>query len=130
MCGKCHSNHPEEFINGFELPDISAVSLLLINTLIESYVEDNYCDPILYKALKTARQLAARFVAIVEENSDDEELLLGVRDIVEKIDLTLIRAGETINTIIEEHDLPVMKNTFEIDLTHPKAKKRMKKGKK
>lgn len=124
MCNNCDKH---DFINNFDVPDISAVMLLLVNTLVESYIKDQYCDPMLYKALITTRDLAVRFSELTEEYSEDEELKVGAREIVEKIELTLIEAGETINKIIEDNDLPVMKNTFEFDITHPKAKKKMRK---
>lgn len=128
MCDN-HS-HEDELVNEFELPDIAGASLLLINVLVEKYLEDEYCDPTMYRALHTARKLAVRFSALAEEYADEDETKAGAREIIERIDFMIIRAGEVINTIIEEHDLPVMKNTFEIDPTHPKAKRRAKKGRK
>ena len=129
MCDNCDRNHEDELVNEFDLPDITGASLLLLNVLVEKYLEDEYCDPTMYRALHTARKLAVRFSALAEEHSD-EDTKAGVQDIIERIDFLIIRAGEVINTIIEEHDLPVMKNTFEIDPTHPKAKRRAKKGRK
>jgi hypothetical protein len=68
--------------------------------------------------------LATRLAELAHEYEDKhtEEQAL---ELITNFDLTIIEAGEMMNQIIEEHDLPVVKNTFEIDYTHPKIRERL-----
>lgn len=119
-------NHEHESSNvgDFEIQDVAGATLTLIGVVVERYIKDDYCDPILYKALQASRVLATRLAELAEEQGDTstEEQ---ARDLITSFDLTIIEAGEMMNKIIEEHDLPVLKNTFEIDENHPKIRERL-----
>ena len=116
--------HESSDVGDFEIQDVAGATLTLIGVVVERYIKDDYCDPILYKALQGARLLTMRLAELAEEQGDTstEEQ---ARDLITSFDLTIIEAGEMMNKIIEEHDLPVLKNTFEIDKNHPKIRERL-----
>lgn len=124
MCDNHEHSHETPDINDFQIQDVAGASLMLIGVMTEKYLNEGYCDPVMYKALQTAKILATRLADIAEENGDTntEEQ---ARELVTSFDLTVIEAGEVMNQIIEENDLPVTKNTFQIDLTHPKIRERL-----
>lgn len=113
-----HSDDSSE-LDRFEIQDVAGATLTLVGVLVENYIGDNYCDPILYKALQASRLLAGRLAELASEQGDTgtEEQ---ARELITSFDLTIIEAGEVMNEIIERHDLPVKKNTFEVDFAHPK----------
>ncbi len=119
-----HHEHETPDINEFGVEDIAGATLTLVGVLVEKYISDGYCDPILYKALHNAKMLATRFADIANEEgfTEAEEQ---IRKLITGFDFTIIEAGEVMNKIIEENDLPVVKNTFEIDRTHPKIRERL-----
>ena len=103
--------------------DVAGASITLVGMLVESYIKDGYCDPMMLKALKAATELAEDFRQGVIENFEhhqDQELVDGVTELLTGLQVTIIEAGEVMNRIIEENDLPVKQNTFEIDTDHPK----------
>ena len=123
MCDNHAHSHESPDINDFEIQDVAGATLTLVGVLVEQYIQDNYCDPIMYKALQASQILATRLAELAEENGDSgtEEQ---ARELATSFGLTLIEAGEVMNEIIERHDLPVRKNTFEVDRNHPKFVRR------
>ena len=124
MCDNHDHSHETSDINDFRMEDIAGATLTLVGVLTEGYLENGYCDPRLYKALQASKILATRLAELAHEYEDKhtEEQAL---ELITNFDLTIIEAGEMMNQIIEEHDLPVVKNTFEIDYTHPKIRERL-----
>jgi hypothetical protein len=106
------------------MEDIAGATLTLVGVLVERYLDNGYCDPGLYKALQASKLLAGRLAELAHEHEDThtEEQ---ARELITNFDLTIIEAGEMMNEIIEAHDLPVLKNTFEIDENHPKIRERL-----
>ncbi len=103
------------------LEDIAGLSLTLIGTLIEAYVAEGYADPTMYRALEASAKLAEQFRARLEyDGEDNPDLLEGVTGLLDSLRVTAMECGEVVNRIIEEHDLPVQKNTFEPDTDHPR----------
>lgn len=95
-----------------ETKEVAEVAIYVLGSLISSYVEEGYCDPTLYKAIDFAGSLAVRLQE-VEPDIDLTEMLFELKALQ-------IEAGEVMNQIIEEHNLPVEKNTFVADPTHPR----------
>lgn len=96
-----------------ELEDIAGLSLVLVGTLIEQYVKEGYADPTMYRALRASAELAEQFKARVEyDGVTDGELIDGVTDLIMNLQLTALECGEVVNRIIEEHGLPVDKETW------------------
>ena len=103
--------------------DVAGASLTLIGALVERYIKDGYCDPMMMNALKGATELASHFQQEITENFEhhqDQDLVDGATELLVNLQVTIIEAGEVMNRIIEENDLPVKQNTFEIDTDHPK----------
>lgn len=125
MCDKCDNiDENSHNIDEFGIQDVAGATLTLIGVLVERYLDNGYCDPGLYKALKASKLLATRLAELAHEN-EDESTEEQARELITSFDLTIIEAGEMMNQIIEEHDLPVLKNTFEIDENHPKIRERL-----
>jgi hypothetical protein len=124
MCENHEHEHEAPDINEFEVVDVAGATLTLVGVLVGKYLDDDYCDPLMYKALRTARELATRLADIANEHGD-EPLEEQARELITSFDFTLIEAGEVMNGIIERNDLPVLKNTFEIDFSHPKIRERL-----
>ena len=124
MCDKCDNLDNSHDVGEFGIQDVAGATLTLIGVLVERYLDNGYCDPILYKALQASKMLATRLAELAHEN-DDESTEEQARELITSFDLTIIEAGEMMNQIIEEHDLPVLKNTFEIDENHPKIRERL-----
>lgn len=116
-----HHEHESYDVGDFEIQDVAGATLTLIGFVVERYLKNGYCDPILYKALQASKELATRLADLAEEQGDTGTAGQA-RDLITSFDLTIIEAGEMMNQIIEEHDLPVLKNTFEIDEDHPKIR--------
>lgn len=119
-----HHEHESPDVGDFEIQDVAGATLTLIGVVVEKYLHNGYCDPILYKALQGSKMLATRLAELADEQGD-----IGTaeqaRDLITSFSLTIMEAGEMMNQIIEEHDLPVLKNTFEIDEDHPKISERL-----
>lgn len=124
MCDNHEHSHETSDVNDFRMEDIAGATLTLVGVLVERYLDNGYCDPGLYKALQASKLLAGRLAELAHEYEDThtEEQ---ARELITNFDLTIIEAGEMMNEIIEAHDLPVLKNTFEIDENHPKIRERL-----
>lgn len=95
-----------------ELQDIAGLSLTITGTLIEQYVKEGYADPTMYKALRASAELAQHFLARVKQDSGDTELIEGVAELLTGLQLTAMECGEVVNRIIDEHDLPIDKDSW------------------
>jgi hypothetical protein len=123
MC-EHHDHSDSSGVEDFEIQDVAGATLTLVGALVERYIDDEYCDPLMYKALQASRLLATRLAELAQENGDTgtEEQ---ARELVTSFEVTIIEAGELMNEIIERHDLPVLKNTFEVNRNHPKFVERL-----
>jgi hypothetical protein len=122
--GFMEHEHEAPDLNDFGIQDVAGATLVMVGVLVEQYIKDGYCDPIMYRALDTAKLLAGRLANLAIENEDTGTAEQAI-DLVTSFQLTLMEAGEVMNRIIEEHDLPVMKNTFEMNPNHPKVSRRL-----
>jgi hypothetical protein len=94
MCDSCENVFDSEEMSHTQ---IAGMALATIGGLIESYCEDGYCDPTMYKAVELAEHLAGLF--------GDEKL----KDLFTTLK---IFAGETVNSVIDKHNLPVGKDEW------------------
>lgn len=106
------------------LEDITGLALTTLGVLVESYVKEGYADPTMYRALKASTALAEQFRARLEyDGESNTELLDGVTQLLVDLEVTAMECGEVVNRIIEEHGLPVDKNTWErTDCDHTDGK--------
>lgn len=88
---------PDKFELGDEL-DAHDIALFLIGAIgatVETYVEQEYCDPALYNLVDFAESLSVH---------------LNFPEMTERLAFLKMRAGETVNDYIDKHDLPVSKD--------------------
>jgi hypothetical protein len=112
----------DEMDEGMSVVDVAGASLTLLGAVVERYIKEGYCDPVMRKALISAEELAKYFQASVMENYEhhqDDDLVKGVNDLVTNLQVTIMEAGEVMNSIIRDHNLPVKENSFDIDTEHP-----------
>ena len=99
-------------IHDLEIEDVAGASLNLIGVLIENYIREGYCDPTMFRALEVAQDLTHRFKEIAME-SDHNGLIVEVDKLLVGLQVTAMEAGQVIEDIINEHNLPVDPRTFE-----------------
>jgi hypothetical protein len=71
--------------------------LAMVGGLVESYVEDGYCDPIMYKAVKLAERIT---------------LKLGSPEITEKFSFLKIQAGMVVDEIIQREGMDIKREDW------------------
>ena len=97
-----------------ELEDITGLALTTLGVLVEAYVKEGYADPTMYRALEVSANLTEQFRARLEYDCESNtELLDGVEQLLVDLRVTAMECGEIVNRIIEEHGLPVDKDTWE-----------------
>ena len=99
-------------LRDYEVEDVAGATLSLLGTLIETYIRDGYCDPMMFRALEASEVLAHRLGELATENGK-HDVVEGVQELLVSIRLTAMEAGEVIGSLIEEHGLPVDPRTFE-----------------
>lgn len=97
MCDNCSGKMDE--LDEMELDDhtIAGMALATIGLLIENYCEEGYCDPTMFKAVELAKRLAKKL--------DEPELEI-------RLATVQMFAGETVNKMIDEYDIPVAKDKW------------------
>jgi hypothetical protein len=97
MCDNCSENHQE--LENIELDDreVAIASLCVIGGLVEAYCQSEYADPLLYSASEVAEKLARK---------------LGEIALAERLATVKIYAGETVNKMIDEHEMPISKESW------------------
>jgi hypothetical protein len=100
-------------MDDLQIEDVAGASLTIIGVLIESYIKDGYCDPMMFRALKSAEALAHRFKEIAIETGDPNGLLLELDELLVNLQVTAMEAGQVVEDIINENNLPVDPRTFE-----------------
>jgi len=95
-----------------QIQDIAGLSLTITGTLIEQYVKRGYADPTMYKALRACAELTEHFLERVTREGSDSELIEGVSELLNSLRLTAMECGEVVNRIIDEHDLPIDKDSW------------------
>ncbi len=92
MCETCEHN-----IDDADDRELLLLSLAMIGGLVESYVEEGYCDPMMYKAVKLAERITIK---------------LGNPEITEKFTFLKIQAGEIIEATIEREGMDIKREDW------------------
>ncbi len=92
MCETCEHN-----IDDADDRELLLLSLAMISGLVESYVEEGYCDPMMYKAVKLAERITIK---------------LGNPEITEKFTFLKIQAGEIIEATIEREGMDIKREDW------------------
>lgn len=77
--------------------EVAVMTMGAIGATVEGYIEQGYCDPMLYKLVD--------FVGDLSEHLDFPEL-------TERLRFLKLQAGETVNEYIDAHDLPIKKDEW------------------
>jgi hypothetical protein len=92
MCDTCEQN-----IDEADDRELLLLMLAMVGGLVESYVEDGYCDPIMYKAVKLAERIT---------------LKLGSPEITEKFSFLKIQAGMVVDEIIQREGMDIKREDW------------------
>jgi hypothetical protein len=92
MCETCEQN-----IDDADDRELLLLMLAMVGGLVESYVEDGYCDPIMYKAVKLAERITVK---------------LGNPEITEKFTFLKIQAGLVVDEIIEREGMDIKREDW------------------
>jgi len=92
MCETCEQN-----IDDADDRELLLLMLAMVGGLVESYVEDGYCDPIMYKAVKLAERITVK---------------LGNPEITEKFTFLKIQAGLVVDEIIEREGMEIKREDW------------------
>lgn len=80
-----------------EARDVAILLSGAIGATVENYIEQDYCDPSLYKLVEFAEELSVH---------------LQFPELTENLAFLRVRAGEAVNEYIEEHKLPISKDEW------------------
>jgi hypothetical protein len=92
MCETCEVN-----IDNADDRELLMLSLAMIGGFVDSYVEDGYCDPVMYKAVKLAERISIK---------------LGIPEITEKFTFLKIQAGMVVDEIIEREGMDIKREDW------------------
>jgi hypothetical protein len=92
MCETCEVN-----IDNADDRELLLLSLAIIGGLVDNYVEDGYCDPAMYKAVKLAERIAGK---------------MGLPEVSEKFAFLKIQAGNVVEEIIEREGIEVTREEW------------------
>lgn len=87
MCDIC-----ENKLEDADDKDLLLASLGIIGGLMESYVEDGYCDPQMYKAIKLAKMIADK---------------VGIQELTDHFSVLLLEAGEVVTHLIKINNFDI-----------------------
>lgn len=96
------------------LEDITGLSLTLTGVLLEKYVDAGYADPTMYRALRATAELAERFRETMEADEAPTEVVDEISSLITNLQLTAMEAGELVNKLIDENNLPIDKATWHL----------------
>lgn len=96
-----------EFKEKLGLPEIAGNSLELILQMAKGYQKAGHCDPLIYRALKVAGELADQLKDRATEDEAPEVVIEEIVDFANSIYLTAMEVGEEVRKVIEENDLPI-----------------------
>jgi hypothetical protein len=97
MCDNCSSTENElKHLDQMNLDesDIAIMALSIVGALVENYCQEGYCDPTMYKSLALAEKLAEK---------------LGHTQLQERLTVAKMYAGETVNKMTDENEMPISK---------------------
>ena len=92
MCETCEVN-----IDNADDRELTLLSLAIIGGVVEGFVDEGYCDPALYKAVKLAERIA---------------LKLGHLELVEKLAFLKIQSGVLVEEIIEREGMDIKREDW------------------
>jgi hypothetical protein len=92
MCETCEVN-----IDEADDRELLLLSLAIIGGVVDGYVEEGYCDPMLYKAVKLAERITIK---------------LGIPEVTEKFTFLKIQAGTIVEETIEREGMNIKREDW------------------
>jgi hypothetical protein len=92
MCDTCETN-----IDNADHEELLLLSLGIIGGVVEGFVEEGYCDPALYKAVKLAERISIKMER---------------PDVAEKFSFLKIQAGIIVEEIIEREGMDIKREDW------------------
>lgn len=96
-----------EFKHKLDLPNIAGNALQLIHQMARQYQQAGHCDPLLYRALRVAGELADQLKDRATEDEAPESVLEELSDFANSIYYTAMEIGEEVRKVLEENGLPL-----------------------
>jgi len=88
MCQQCN----EAVENSDSDKELLLLSLAVIGGLVENYVEEGYCDPVMYKSISVAEKIANK---------------IGVQELADRFTTLKMEAGEAIHNVATQQGLDI-----------------------
>jgi hypothetical protein len=76
---------------------IACMALMMMNVVVKSYCDEDYCDPVLYKTALLGEKLATK---------------LGEQELATLLATTKMFAGEVVNEMIDRHKMEIDKGAW------------------
>lgn len=94
-----------QFDEKLDLPEIAGLTLQVINQMAKYYLFTEQTDPILYRTLRLAGELADQYKERAEEEKASEKVLDAIGNLANDIHLQAMEVGAICRKIIEENGL-------------------------
>lgn len=90
-----------------DVPSIAGNALQLIHQMAQQYQRAGHSDPLLYRALRVAGELADQLKDRATEDKAPESVLEELADFANGIYYTAMEIGEDVRKVLEENGLPL-----------------------
>lgn len=111
-----------EFKEQMELPEVTGLSIQLLNQMAKHYLNAGHADPVLYHTLKLAGELADHYKECAVREEAPEGLIESIGELANDIHLQAMEVGAICREIIEENGLdPELLNNIRTEITHHPA---------
>jgi len=96
-----------EFNEKLQLPEIAGNALSLIHQIAKGYQKAGHYDPLIYRALKLAGELADQLKDRATEDEAPKDVVREIANFANSIYFTAMEVGEEVRKVIEENGLPI-----------------------
>lgn len=111
-----------EFKEQMELPEVTGLTMQLINQMAKHYLEAGHADPVLYHTLKLAGELADQYRECALKEEAPEGIVESIGELANQIHLQAMEVGAICREIIEENGLdPEILGSVRTEITHHPA---------
>lgn len=96
-----------EFKEKLDVPNIAGHALQLIHQVAQQYQRAGHTDPLLYRALRVAGELADQLRDRATEDEAPEAVVEEIANFANGIYYTAMEIGEEVRKVLEENGLPI-----------------------
>ena len=90
-----------------DVPNIAGHALQIIHQMAKGYQKAGHYDPLIYRALKVAGELADQLRDRATEDEAPADVIKEIGDFANSIYFTAMEVGEEVRKVIEENGLPI-----------------------